>query len=58
MVAKRPEFAQVPPYVYLMISAALGQEEPAHPVCSGALLLVWSRITADHASISSMDLRA
>ncbi|GAA2952512.1 hypothetical protein GCM10011428_85320 [Streptomyces violaceus] len=29
MVAKRPEFAQVPVYVYLMISAALGQEEPA-----------------------------
>ena len=54
MVAKRPEFGQLPVYVYLMISAALGQEEPAQPVCSGALLLVWSLITADQASISSM----
>ena len=34
-----------------MISAALGQEEPAQPVCSGALLLVWSLMVADQASI-------
>src|SRR5919109_3288251 len=54
MVANRPEFGQLPLYVYLMISAALGQEEPAQPVCRGALLLVWSLITADQASISSM----
>src|SRR4051794_3725158 len=54
MVAKRPELAQEPVYVYLMISAALGQEEPAQPVCRGALLLVWSLITPDQASISSM----
>ncbi len=40
MVANRPELAQVPVYVYLMISAAFGQEEPAQPVCSGALELV------------------
>lgn len=44
----------MPEYVYLMISAALGQEEPAQPVWRGALLLVWSLITADQASISSM----
>jgi hypothetical protein len=41
-----------------MISAALGQEEPAQPVCRGALLSVWSLITADQASISSIALRA
>jgi hypothetical protein len=40
--------------VYLMISATLGQEEPTQPVCSGALLPVWSLMTADQASISSM----
>ncbi len=54
MVANRPEFGQPPVYVYLMISAALGQEEPAQPVWSGALLLVWSLTTADQASMSWM----
>jgi len=54
MVAKRPEFAQLPVYVYLMISAALGHVEPAQPVWRGALLLVWSVITADQASMSWM----
>ena len=37
-----------------MISAARGQEEPAQPVCSGALLLVWSLIIADQASMISI----
>lgn len=46
MVAKRP------------CSAARGQVEPAQPLRSGALVLVWSLIFADQASISSMDLRA
>ena len=41
-----------------MISAAFGQEEPAQPVCRGALLLVCSLITADQASISSIDFFA
>ena len=53
-----PSSAHVPVYVYLMISAARGQEEPAQPVCSGALLLVWSLMIADQASISSMDFFA
>jgi len=50
MVEKRPESGQLL-YVYLMISAARGQEEPAQPVWSGALLLVRSLITADQASM-------
>lgn len=58
MVPKRAELAQVPVYVYLMISAAFGHEEPAQPVCRGALLLVWSVIVADQASISWMDFCA
>ncbi len=35
-----------------MISAARGQLDPAQPVCSGALLFVWSWIVADQASMS------
>ncbi len=54
MVEKRAELVHVPVYVYLMISAALGQEAPAQPVCRGALLLVWLVIVADQASMISM----
>jgi hypothetical protein len=57
MVANRPEFDQFP-RTCLMISAARGHDEPAHAVCSGALLLVWSRIVADHASMISIALVA
>ena len=41
-----------------MISAALGQEEAAQAVCSGALLLVWSRRVADQASMIWIALAA
>jgi len=57
MVANRAWFGQFP-YACLMISAARGHTEPAHAVCRGALLLVWSLMTADQASISSMDFFA
>src|ERR1051325_4533158 len=57
IVPNRPEFGQLE-YVYLMISAARGHDEPAQPVCSGALLFVWLVITADHASISAIDFCA
>src|SRR5882757_6293563 len=57
MVANRPEFGQFP-YRYLMISAAFGHEDADHAVCSGALLLVWSWMVADQASISWIDFCA
>ena len=38
-----------PALVYRMIAAALAQDAPAHPVCSGALLLVCALIVLDHA---------
>ncbi|GAA4245967.1 hypothetical protein GCM10022255_015400 [Dactylosporangium darangshiense] len=57
IVAKRDWLGQVP-YVYRMISAARGQEEPAQPVCSGALLFVCSLIVADQASMIAMALVA
>ena len=41
-----------------MISAARGQTDPAHPVCSGALLLVWFLIVADQASMIAIALVA
>lgn len=44
--------------VDVMISAALGQEEPARQVCSGALPWVWSLNKADQAPVSSIALRA
>src|SRR6266540_2807349 len=57
MVANRAWFGQLE-YVYLMISAARGQTEPAQPVCSGALLLVCALMVADHASIRAIDFCA
>lgn len=41
-----------------MISAARGHDEPAQPVCNGALLFVWSLMVADHASMIAMALVA
>src|SRR5262245_2310410 len=41
MVANAPAPRQPPGYVYLINSAARDQPAPAHPVWSGALLLVW-----------------
>src|SRR5947208_12878740 len=58
MVAKRPAFGQPAGYVYLISSAARDQPAPAHPVCSGALLLVCVFRTADHASMSWIALVA
>ena len=58
MVANRPAFGQPAGYVYLISSAARDQPVPAHPVWSGALLLVCCLSTADQASMSWMDFRA
>src|ERR1700712_4011366 len=44
-----------PEYVYRMISAARGQDEPAQPVCSSALLFVWLLMTGAHAFMYWID---
>lgn len=57
MVAKRAAPGQFE-YVDLISSAARDHDAPAQPVCSGVLLLVWSVIVDDHASIRAMDFWA
>ncbi len=41
-----------------MISAALGHDDPAHAVCSRALLFVWSVTTGAQASMTWIALVA
>src|SRR6266498_13825 len=51
IVAKRAAPGHPPGYVYRISSAARDQPVPAHPVCSGALLLLCVLIVEDQASM-------